>query len=138
MLLGLSPMLFGGLQNYVNGFHHLSKVFIMSKLKWMCNNTCESRRHYLKCHKIYILNQHTNLSFIFEWQRQFQIVSHKNYNLIASEGFVIFLTSKSITCFIDGLILIMKSQSIAFLLNGSEHIYWILDFEGEVHSIWDL
>ena len=32
----------------------------------------------------------------------------------------------------------MKSQSIAYLLNGSEHIYWIWDLEGEVHSIWDL
>jgi hypothetical protein len=24
------------------------------------------------------------------------------------------------------------------LLNGIEHIYWTLDLEGEVHSIWDL
>jgi hypothetical protein len=32
----------------------------------------------------------------------------------------------------------MKSQSIAYLLNGSEHIYWIWDLEGEVHSIWDV
>ena len=32
----------------------------------------------------------------------------------------------------------MKSQSITYLLNGSEHIYWILDLEGEMHSIWDL
>ena len=30
----------------------------------------------------------------------------------------------------------MKCQSIAYLLNESEHIYWILDLEGEVHSIW--
>ena len=30
----------------------------------------------------------------------------------------------------------MKSQSITYLLNGSEHIYWILDLENEVHSIW--
>jgi hypothetical protein len=30
----------------------------------------------------------------------------------------------------------MKSQSIAYLLNRSEHIYWILDLEDEVHSIW--
>ena len=66
------------------------------------------------------------------------MVSHKNYNLSANEGFVIFLTSKLITCFIDGFTLKMKSQSIAYLLNGSEHIYWILDLEGEVHSIWDL
>ena len=53
-------------------------------------------------------------------------------------GFVIFLTSKLITCFIDGFILILKSQSIAYLLNGNEDIYWILDLEGEVHSIRDL
>jgi hypothetical protein len=30
----------------------------------------------------------------------------------------------------------MKSQSIAYLLNGSEHIYWTLDLEDKVHSIW--
>ena len=52
------------------------------------------------------------------------MVIHKNYNLNANEGFVIFLT--------------MKPQSIAHLLNGNEHIYWILDLEGEVHFIWDL
>ena len=66
------------------------------------------------------------------------MVSHKNYNLSANEGFVIFLTSKVITCFICGFTLKMKSQPIAYLLNGSEDIYWILDLEGEVHSIWDL
>ena len=49
-----------------------------------------------------------------------------------------FLTSNLITCFIGSLILKMKSQSIAYLLNESEHVYWILDLEGEVHSIWDL
>ena len=70
--------------------------------------------------------------------KNLSMVSLKNYNLNANEGFVIFLTSKSITCFIDGFTLKMKSQSIAYLLNGSEHIYWILDLEGEVHSIWDL
>ena len=32
----------------------------------------------------------------------------------------------------------MKSQSIAYLPNGSEHIYWILDLEGEMHVLWDL
>jgi hypothetical protein len=32
----------------------------------------------------------------------------------------------------------MKSQSIAYLLNGSEHTYWIWDLEGEAHSMWDL
>jgi hypothetical protein len=64
------------------------------------------------------------------------MVSHKNYNFSANEGFVIFLTFKLITCFIEGLTLKMNSQSRAYLLNGSEHIYWILDLEDEVHSIW--
>jgi hypothetical protein len=63
-------------------------------------------------------------------------VSHKNYNLSANEGFVIFLTSKLMTCFIDGFILKMSSESIVYLLNRSEHIYWILDLENEVQSIW--
>ena len=66
------------------------------------------------------------------------MVSHKNYNLSASKDFVNFLTSKWITSFIDGFTLIMKSQSIAYVLNKNEHIYWILDLKGEVHSIWDL
>ena len=65
------------------------------------------------------------------------MVSQK-YNLCANEGFVIFLTSKLITYIIGGFTLKMKSRPIAYLLNGSEHIYWILDLEGEVHSIWDL
>ena len=30
----------------------------------------------------------------------------------------------------------MKSQSITYLLNASDHIYGILDLEDEVHSIW--
>ena len=57
--------------------------------------------------------------------------------LITNEGFVIFLTIKLITCFIGGFTLKMKSQLIVYMLNGSEHTYWIWDFEGEVHSIWD-
>jgi hypothetical protein len=39
---------------------------------------------------------------------------------------------------LGGFTLKRKSQSIAYLLNESEQIYWILDLEGEVHSIWDL
>ena len=38
------------------------------------------------------------------------MVSHKNYNLNASDNFVIFLTSKSITFYIDGFTLVVKSQ----------------------------
>jgi hypothetical protein len=32
----------------------------------------------------------------------------------------------------------MKSQSISYLLNGSEIVNWILDLEEEVLSIWVL
>ena len=64
------------------------------------------------------------------------MVSRKNYNLGANEGFVVFLTSKLITCFIGGFTSKMKSQSIAYVLNGSKHIYWNLDLKYEVHSIW--
>ena len=39
------------------------------------------------------------------------------------------MTSKLTTCFIDGFTSKMKSQSIVYLLNGSGHIYWILDLE---------
>ena len=59
----------------------------------------------------------------------------QNYNLDVNEEFVMFLTSKLVTCFIDGFTSGMKSQSIAYLIIGSAHIYWILDLEGEVHSI---
>ena len=61
------------------------------------------------------------------------MVSHKNYNLSANEGFLIILTSKLITRFIDGFTSKMK---VAYSLSGSEHIYWILDLQHEVHSIW--
>ena len=64
------------------------------------------------------------------------MVSHKNYNLSANEVFVMFLTSKLITCFIDGFTPKRNSQLIACSLNGSEHIYWIMDLENEVYSIW--
>jgi ligand-binding sensor domain-containing protein len=64
------------------------------------------------------------------------MVSHKNFNNNVNEDFVIFLTSKLITFFVDGFTSGMKSQSIVYLLSGSAHIYWILDLEGEVHSIW--
>jgi hypothetical protein len=66
------------------------------------------------------------------------MVSHKNYNLNVNEDFGVFLTSKSITFFIDGFTSGMESRSIAYLPSGSAHIYWISRFEGEVHSIWKL
>ena len=70
------------------------------------------------------------------------MVSHKNYNLSANEGFVRVLISKLIISFIDGFSTKQNSQSIAYLLNESEHththiiyIYMILDLKNEVHSI---
>ena len=68
------------------------------------------------------------------------MISHKNYNLSANEGFVIFLLPSLLHVFFDGFTLKFNSQLITYLLNGSEHIYiyWILNLEGEVHSIWDL
>ena len=65
-------------------------------------------------------------------------VSHKNYKLNANEVFVIFMTSKLITCFIASFTSKMKSQSMDYLLTGSKKIYWSMDLEDEVHSIWIL
>ena len=69
---------------------------------------------------------------------KYQMISHTNYNLNVNDDFVNFWTSKLSTCFIDGFTSGMKSQSIACLLIGSAHIYWISNLEGEVHSVWDL
>ena len=44
--------------------------------------------------------------------KSLSIVSEKNYNLSGNEDFVIFLTSKLITCFIDGFTLKMKSSQL--------------------------
>jgi hypothetical protein len=55
------------------------------------------------------------------------LTSYLNYKIL--------FTSKLITCFIDNFTLKMLSQSIAYLLNESEHIHWILDLAGEVHSV---
>ena len=49
-----------------------------------------------------------------------------------------FLTSKLVSWSIDGFTSGMKSESIAYLLLGCAHIYWVLDLQGEVHSIWAL
>ena len=57
------------------------------------------------------------------------MVVHMHHDLNANEGFVTSFASKFITCFIDihlhalGFTLGMKSQSFAYLLRGSEHIY---------------
>ena len=62
-------------------------------------NTCESRRHYLKFYEMYILHQHTT------FKCQFTISNGLNVN----EDFIIVLTSKLITFFIDGFTSGMKS-----------------------------
>ena len=79
---------------------------------------------------------HTVVLHLITFERPFQMVSLKNYNLNANEDFVMFLTSKLIICCIDGITMGMKSQSITYLLSGRAHIYWTLDLEGEMHSIW--
>ena len=63
-------------------------------------------------------------------------VSHTNYNLNANEVLVMILTSKLMTSFMNSFTSKKESQSIANLLNGSGHIYWILDLDNQVHSIW--
>ena len=42
------------------------------------------------------------------------MIRHKNYNLNVNEGFVMFLTSKLIKCFIDSFTSKRKSQLIAY------------------------
>jgi hypothetical protein len=64
------------------------------------------------------------------------MVSRKNHNINANKGFVIFQTFKLSTYFIHGFTLKMKSQSIIYLLNRSDHIYWISDLENEGPLIW--
>ena len=63
------------------------------------------------------------------------MVSHHTYNFKANEDFVMFLTSKFTTCFIDSFTSKMKSQSTPYLLHENAHKYWVLDRENEVHSI---
>ena len=83
----------------------------------------------------YIIDNKCDLGHVFRMRKTLPMESYKNYNLSANEAFVIFLTSKLIACFIDRFTSKMKSQSIAFLLNGSENIHWILDLDDEVHPI---
>jgi hypothetical protein len=67
------------------------------------------------------------------------MLSHKNYDLNANEGFVTFLTSKLSTCFIDGFTLKMKSQSITCLLNKSEHAhigFWTLKMKCTQYGLY--
>ena len=52
------------------------------------------------------------------------MVSHTNYNLNANGGFVVFLTSKLITCFINGFTL--KKNSINCLLYSLKIGIWVL------------
>ena len=89
----------------------------------MCLDTCESRRHYITIINYTHQNQHTNLRFLLEWQRLFQMVSHKYNNFDANEDFVMSLYSKLVTCFIDGLISGLKSRPIVYLSSESAYIY---------------
>ena len=83
-----------------------------------------------------------NISFILEWQKTLTIARHIHYSLNTNEDFVLFLASKIITCFINihlhafGYTSELKTQTITYLLRGSEHVYWILGLQGKVHLIW--
>ena len=66
------------------------------------------------------------------------MISHKNHNLNVDEDYVMVLTSKLVLHFINGFTPRMTSQSLAYLLLGSAHMYWISNLKGEVQSIWDL
>jgi hypothetical protein len=66
------------------------------------------------------------------------MIGHKNYNLNVNEDFVMFLTFKLITSFIEGFIFGMKSQWIAYVLIVIAYLCWILDLEDEVYLIWNL
>ena len=59
--------------------------------------------------------------FLFEMTKTLSMVSYKIMTLMLMRvcNFLIF---KFITCFIDSFTLKMKSQSIAYLLHGSEYI----------------
>ena len=55
-------------------------------------------------------------------------------HIIANRIFLISLTSRLITC-LYSVTSRLKSWSFAYLLSGSEHIYWDLGLEVAVHSI---
>ena len=55
------------------------------------------------------------------------MASHKKYNLNANEDFV--MSFKLITCFNDDFTSDTKFHSIAYLLSGNAHVYWILDLK---------
>ena len=96
---------------------------------------CESRKYELDCNVKHTEYETVKFSSLLRMTKTLLMASHENYNLGAREGFVMLLTSKLITCFIDGFTLRMKSKSIACLLNEREHIYWIWDLEDEVHLV---
>ena len=66
------------------------------------------------------------------------MVSHKNHNLSANEGFGNIFDSQVVYMLYWQFHYEKKSQSIVYLLDGSEHIYWILDLQDKVYSVWDL
>ena len=72
--------------------------------------------------------------------KTFLMVRHKNYNSNANEGFVMFLTSKLITCFIDDFTSKRKSQSIAYY-SMEDNIYigfWTLTMKCTQHGLHGL
>jgi len=66
------------------------------------------------------------------------MVSHKNYNLSANEGFVMFLTSKFVTCFIDGFTLKRKSsQLLIYSMEVNFYIgFWTLKMKCTQYGLY--
>ena len=66
------------------------------------------------------------------------MVSHKNYNLGANEDFVMFLTFKLITCFIDRFTLKGKSHSIVYSMEVNIHIgFWTLKMKCTQYGLYE-
>jgi hypothetical protein len=64
------------------------------------------------------------------------MVIHKNYNLLSTEGFVMFLTSKLITCFTNCFILIMPNKLLIYSMKVNIYIgLWTLNVKCSQHGI---
>ena len=71
--------------------------------------------------------------------KAFSMVTHKNCNPSANDGFVIYLTSKLFICFIDEFTSKKEIPINCLFIQWKWayiYIYMGLDLENEVHSMW--
>ena len=66
------------------------------------------------------------------------MLSHNVFSLCVNEGFVTFFTSNIFTCFIDGFTSKMKSQSMAYLLSGTDIYieFWTLKMKCTQYGLY--